>query len=46
MSADSSKGGISKESPRLKARVTGAVYLLYFLTAIFAQWFSGRGQTT
>lgn len=46
MSADSSKGGISKESPRLKARVTGAVYLLYFLTAIFAQWISGRGQTT
>jgi hypothetical protein len=46
MSADSSKGGISKESPRLKARVAGVVYLPYFLTAIFAQWISGRGQIT
>jgi Domain of unknown function (DUF4386) len=46
MSADSSKGGIPTASPRFKARVAGAVYLLYFLTAILAQLLAGRGQTT
>ena len=46
MSSDSSKGGISKASPRLKARVTGAAYLLYFLTAISAVLLIGRGQST
>jgi Domain of unknown function (DUF4386) len=45
MSADSSKGDISKTSPRFKARITGVVYLLYFLTAILAQLLAGRGQT-
>jgi hypothetical protein len=45
MSADSSKGGTSKPSPRFKARITGVVYLLYFLTAILAQLLAGRGQT-
>ena len=29
-------------SPRFKARITGAVYLLYFLTAIFAQFLNDR----
>lgn len=30
--------------PRLRARVTGVVYLLYFLTAIVAEAFVGRGR--
>jgi hypothetical protein len=38
MSADPSKGGIASASPRFKARLTGAVYLLYFLTAILAEF--------
>jgi Domain of unknown function (DUF4386) len=46
MSSDSSKGEIPKASPRLKARVTGAVYLLYFLTAVSAVLLVGRGQST
>jgi hypothetical protein len=29
-------------SPRFKARITGVVYLLYFLTAIFAEFLNGR----
>jgi Domain of unknown function (DUF4386) len=34
---------IAQESPRLKARITGALYLLTRLTGIFAQGFvSGR----
>jgi hypothetical protein len=34
---------IAQESPRLKARITGALYLLTILTGIFAQGFvSGR----
>ena len=32
------------DSPRLKARITGVVYLLYFLTAISAEVFVGRGR--
>jgi hypothetical protein len=31
-----------KASPRRRARITGAVYLLYFLTAIFAEVVVGR----
>jgi Domain of unknown function (DUF4386) len=31
-------------SPRPRARITGAVYLLYFLTAISADVFVGRGR--
>jgi hypothetical protein len=46
MSADPSKGEISQASPRFKARAAGTVYLLYFLTAIFAQFLVGRGQAT
>lgn len=35
--------GLTKEaSPRFKARITGVVYLLYFLTAIFAEFLNGR----
>ena len=29
--------------PRPRARMTGALYLLYFLTAILAQFLVGRG---
>src|SRR5271169_6118150 len=35
---------IAEESPRCKARITGAVYLAYFLTAIFAEVVVGRGR--
>ena len=35
---------IAEASPRLKARITGAVYLLYFLTAVSAEVFVGRGR--
>jgi hypothetical protein len=34
---------IAAASPRLKARITGGVYLLYFLTAVSAD-FAGRGR--
>lgn len=34
---------IREASPLLRARITGAVYLLYFLTAILAQLLLGRG---
>ncbi len=35
--------GLTKEaSPRFKARIAGVVYLLYFLTAIFAEFLNGR----
>jgi hypothetical protein len=44
MNADPSEGRIPQTSPRFKARVTGAVYLLYFLTAIFAQLLASRGH--
>jgi hypothetical protein len=33
---------IREASPRFKARITGVVYLLYFLTAILAQFLVGR----
>ena len=33
---------IREASPRFKARITGIVYLLYFLTAILAQFLVGR----
>ena len=35
---------IAGASPRLKARITGLIYLLYFLTAISAEVFVGRGR--
>ena len=35
---------IAEASPRFKARITGAVYLLYFLTAVSAEVFVGRGR--
>jgi hypothetical protein len=35
---------IAEASPPLKARMTGVVYLLYFLTAISAEAFVGRGR--
>ena len=35
---------IAEASPRSKARITGAVYLAYFLTAIFAEAVVGRGR--
>ncbi len=36
--------GIAEASPRPRARITGFVYLLYFLTAISAEVFIGRGR--
>src|SRR5580704_6741120 len=33
---------IREVSPRFKARITGVVYLLYFLTAVLAQFLVGR----
>jgi hypothetical protein len=35
---------IAEASPRFKARITGVVYLLYFLTAISAETIVGRGR--
>ena len=35
---------ISEASPRPRARITGVVYLLYFLTAVSAEVFVGRGR--
>jgi len=36
--------GIAEASPGPRARITGVVYLLYFLTAISAEVFVGRGR--
>jgi hypothetical protein len=44
MTAPEMKDGIVKTSPRLRARITGVVYLLYFLTAVSAEAFVGRGR--
>ena len=45
LSADHpSKSGIAVASPRFKARFTGAVYLLYFLTAILAEFLVNHGH--
>jgi hypothetical protein len=35
---------IAGASPRVKARITGVVYLLYFLTAVSAEVWVGRGR--
>jgi Domain of unknown function (DUF4386) len=35
---------MAEASPRLRARITGVVYLLYFLTAIFGEVFIGQGR--
>ena len=35
---------IAEASPRPRARITGVVYLLYFLTAVSAQVFVGQGR--
>jgi uncharacterized protein DUF4386 len=35
---------IAKASPRSRARITGAVYLVYFLTAISGEVFVGQGH--
>ncbi len=35
---------IAEVSPRLGSRITGAVYLLYFLTAVSAEALVGRGR--
>jgi Domain of unknown function (DUF4386) len=35
---------IAEASPRPRARITGVVYLLYFLTAVSAEAFVGRGR--
>jgi hypothetical protein len=35
---------MAEESPRPRARITGVVYLLYFLTAVSAEVFIGRGR--
>jgi len=35
---------VAEASPRPGARITGAVYLLYFLTAVSAELFVGRGR--
>jgi hypothetical protein len=42
----STKAGISQAPPRFKARLTGAAYLLYFLTAMFAELLVGSGHAT
>lgn len=44
MSADCSKSEVLLASPRFKARFTGAVYLLYFLTAILAEFLANHGH--
>jgi Domain of unknown function (DUF4386) len=36
--------GVAEASPRPGARITGAVYLLYFLTAVSAEVFVGWGR--
>jgi hypothetical protein len=36
--------GIAEASPRPRARITGVVYLLYFLTAISGEVFVGKGR--
>jgi len=38
------KERIAEDSPRRRARITGAVYLLYFLTAVSAEVLVGRGR--
>jgi hypothetical protein len=35
---------VAAASPRLRARMTGVVYLLYFLTALSAEVFVGRSR--
>ncbi|MGD0468458.1 MAG: DUF4386 domain-containing protein [Terriglobales bacterium] len=35
---------ITEASPRPRARITGVIYLLYFLTAVSAEVFVGRGR--
>jgi len=35
---------IAEASPHPRARITGALYLLYFLTAVSAEVFVGRGR--
>jgi hypothetical protein len=35
---------LAESSPRPRARITGVVYLLYFLTAVLAQFFVSRKQ--
>jgi hypothetical protein len=35
---------IAEASPRPRARITGVVYMLYFLTAVSAEVFVGRGR--
>src|SRR5208283_6137320 len=35
---------IAEESPHPRARITGVVYLFYFLTAVSAEAFVGRGR--
>jgi hypothetical protein len=35
---------VAEASPWPGARITGVVYLLYFLTAVFAEVFVGRGR--
>lgn len=44
MNADPSKGEIALASSRFKARVAGTVYLLYFLTAFFADFLVNHGH--
>jgi hypothetical protein len=36
--------GMTEASPRPRARITGVVYLLYFLTAVSAEVFVGRSR--
>jgi hypothetical protein len=44
MTAVETKDGIAEASPRLRARITGVVYLFYFVTAVSGEVFVGRGQ--
>ena len=43
MAAIASTDDPKETSPRQRGRITGVVYLLYFLTAIFAAFLAGRG---
>jgi hypothetical protein len=44
ISAERSNGEIALASPRLRARLTGGVYLLYFVAAILAETVANRGH--
>jgi hypothetical protein len=44
MTTERLRDGNARMSPRFRARLTGAVYLLYFVTAILAESLASRGH--